>query len=338
VALLYATHPRYLDHDSGPRHPERPARLVAVAEGIRAAGLDEAIVPVEPRPARREELELVHPPAHIDALERFCDAGGGYIDGDTHVGPHSFEAALLAAGAGLDLTERLARGEGSAGFCAVRPPGHHASATQAMGFCLFNNVAVTAAALASHGERVMIVDYDAHHGNGTQAVFYDDPRVLYISMHEWPLYPGTGHVSETGRGAGLGATVNLPFPSGSTGDVYRRAVDEVVLPLSATFAPTWLIVSAGFDAHRRDPLTDLGLTAGDFADITRELVTVVPDGRRLLFLEGGYDLQGLTESVGATLSALLDGGAYRPEEATSGGPDDDVIAAALNLHRRAADG
>lgn len=338
MALLYATHPRYLDHDSGPRHPERPARLVAVADGIRAAGLDEAVINVEPRPARRDELELVHPAEHIDALQRFCAAGGGSVDADTRVGTHSFEAALLAAGAGLDLAERLAGGEGSAGFCAVRPPGHHATATQSMGFCLFNNVAVTAATLAAQGERVIIVDYDAHHGNGTQAVFYDDPNVLYISMHEWPLYPGTGHVAEAGLGAGAGATVNLPFPSGSTGDVYRRAVDEVVVPISATFAPTWLIVSAGFDAHRRDPLTRLGLSAGDFADITRELVTVVPTGRRLLFLEGGYDLQGLTQSVGATLSALLDDGAYRPEEPTSGGPDDDVIAAALNIHRRAADG
>lgn len=332
--LLYATHPRYLDHDAGDENPERPARLTAVHEGIRVAGLAEALVAVEPRLATREEIENVHPKVYVDALERFCGSGGGYLDGDTHVGPNSFEAARLAAGAGLDLVDRLIAGEADAGFCAVRPPGHHATASRAMGFCLFNNVAVTAASLADRGERVLIVDYDAHHGNGTQDIFFDDPRVLYVSMHEWPLYPGTGRLCDRGTGAGLGTTVNLPFPSGATGDVYRRAVDDVVVPLAAAFDPTWLIVSAGFDAHRRDPLTDLGLSAADFADMTRALMAVVPGRRRLLFLEGGYDLRALTESVGATLSALLDDGAYRPDEPTSGGPGAEVVSAALALNTR----
>ncbi|MDQ6695954.1 MAG: histone deacetylase [Actinomycetota bacterium] len=338
MALLFATHPQYLLHDSGAGHPERPARLQAVLAGIGAAGLGEAVHAVEPRRATREELERVHPAAYIDSLQRFCASGGGYLDGDTHVGHGSFDAALLAAGAGLDTAERLALGEGEVAFCAVRPPGHHALANRAMGFCLFNNVAVTAADLAARGERVLIVDYDAHHGNGTQDIFYASSDVFYVSMHEWPLYPGTGRADEMGCGEGVGTTLNLPFPAGTTGDVYLRAIDELVLSAAADFAPTWLLISAGFDGHRRDPLTDLGLTSADFADITRALCTLVPSGRRLLFLEGGYDLEGLTTSVGATLSALLDDGAYRPERATNGGPGEEVVDAMRTIRAQAASG
>jgi len=312
--------------------------LEAVLAGIAAAGLGEAISTVHPRRATREELERVHPAAYIDALERFCASGGGYLDGDTHAGTDSFDAALLAAGAGVDVVDRLERGEGEAGFCAVRPPGHHALANRAMGFCLFNSVAVAAANLAARGERVLIVDYDAHHGNGTQDIFYASPDVFYVSMHEWPLYPGTGRADETGHGEGAGTTLNLPFPAGTTGDVYRRAIDELVHSAAADFAPTWLLISAGFDGHRRDPLTDLGLTSADFADITCALTTLVPSGRRVLFLEGGYDLEGLTTSVGATLSALLDDGAYRPERATNGGPGTEVVEALRSRRAQAASG
>src|SRR5690606_15341955 len=159
-----------------------------------------------------------------------------------------------------------------------------------------NNVAVAAAALADRGERVLVVDYDAHHGNGTQDAFYGDPRVVYVSLHEHPLYPGTGTLDEVGRGAGLGTTINLPLPAGASGDTYRLAVDEVIAPMAASFDPTWLLLSAGFDAHRADPITGLGLTAGDFADLTAQLCSLVPAGRRLLFLEGGYDLDGLAHS------------------------------------------
>ncbi len=207
-----------------------------------------------------------------------------------------------------------------------------------MGFCLFNNVAVTASALAARGERVLIVDYDAHHGNGTQDIFYGSADVFYVSMHEWPLYPGTGRADEVGRGEGAGTTLNLPFPAGTTGDVYRRAVDDLVVPAAEGFAPSWLLISAGFDAHRRDPLTDLGLTSADFADLTAALVALVPAGRRVLFLEGGYDLDGLALSAGATLSALLDDGAYRPERATSGGPGAEVVDAACASRARAESG
>jgi acetoin utilization deacetylase AcuC-like enzyme len=337
VTLLVVTDPRFLEHDTGPGHPERPSRLRAVDEGIALAGLGDAVVPVEAAAAPREAVEAVHPPALVDAIERLSASGGGAVDADTRVGPSSFEAAMVAAGAGLELVRRLEAGEGDVGFCAVRPPGHHATPTRAMGFCLFNNVAVTAAALASRGERVAIVDYDAHHGNGTQDVFYEDPRVLYVSLHEWPLYPGTGALDEVGRGAGTGTNLNVPLPAGTKGDVYRRALDELVVPAIERFGATWLLISAGYDAHRADPLTGIELTSGDYADLTARLLAVVPAGRRLLYLEGGYDLDGLRDSVAASLAAAL-GEDVRPEPASTGDTGSHRLDAVLNFHRNAADG
>ena len=331
VTVLFSTAAEYLDHDTGPGHPERPARLQAVLAGVDEAGVRDALVRCAPRPATRDELERVHPSAYLDAIERFCRAGGGDLDPDTVAVAASWDAAVLAAGAGLDAIERLDAGEADAAFLAVRPPGHHATPTRAMGFCLLNNVAVAAAALAQRGEQVLVVDWDAHHGNGTQDAFYRDPRVVYVSMHEYPLYPYTGGLEEIGDGAGRGANVNLPLPAGATGDVYLAALDEVVAPLVERDRPTWLIVSAGFDAHRRDPLTGLALTAGDFGDLTARVMEYVPAGRRLLFLEGGYDLQALADSSAACVSALA-GADHRPEPASSGGPGRPVVEAALRLH------
>jgi acetoin utilization deacetylase AcuC-like enzyme len=238
----------------------------------------------------------------------------------------------LAAGAGPDAIERLDRGEADAAFLAVRPPGHHALAGRAMGFCLVNNVAVTAAALAARGERVLIVDWDAHHGNGTQAIFYRDPRVLYLSMHQFPFYPGTGSLAETGADEGEGYTINVPFPAGTRGDEYRAAIDEVVAPAAEWFRPTWVLASAGFDAHRDDPLTDMGLTSGDYADITERVMGLAPRGRRIALLEGGYDLAALAHSAGACVAALA-GEVYRPEPVTSGGPNSGVVERVAQLRR-----
>lgn len=298
--------------------------------GAKEGGVADALIACEPRPATRAEMERVHPATYLDALERFCASGGGKLDEDTKANDASWDAASLAAGAGLAAVEALDEGSVDSAFCAVRPPGHHALATRAMGFCLLNNVAITAAALADRGERVLIVDYDAHHGNGTQDIFYSDDRVLYVSMHEWPLYPGTGAITEIGRDAGRGHTLNFPFPEGATGDIYLEAIDEVLTGVVTAFGPTWLLISAGFDAHRRDPLTGLALSSGDYSMITRRLLEFVPRGRRLVYLEGGYDLQALADSTGSALAALV-GIDHRPEPATTGGPGRHVVHAVRDL-------
>ena len=325
MPVLFATHPAYLEHLTGPGHPERPSRMQAVISGAHRDGVFEALVPLEPVAASREALELVHPAWYLDRLRDMSAEGGGWIDADTRVSTHSAEAAALAAGAGLTAVAALRAGEGSAAFCAVRPPGHHATPTDSMGFCLVSNIAVVAAALAAEGERVWVLDYDAHHGNGTQAAFIEDPRVLFVSLHQWPLYPGTGRVTETGTGAGRGTTMNVPLPPGATGDVYLRAFDRVVAPVVERFAPTWLLISAGFDAHRDDPLTELGLTAGDFALLTARAMELVPAGHRIAMLEGGYDLDALSACAGAVLGTLA-GVPVAPESPSNGGPGAGAVA------------
>ncbi len=317
-------------HDTPAWHPERHARLVAAVAGVHSAGLGDAADWRIPRLATVDELAQVHARHYIESIERLCAAGGGEIDGDTSVARGSFETARQSAGAVIEALDALRAGDSAIAFAAGRPPGHHALPAEAMGFCLFNNVAIGAAGLLARGERVAIVDWDVHHGNGTQDIFYDDPNVLYVSTHESPLYPGTGRITDQGGPSAPRTNCNLPFAAGTAGDVFREAFDDVVVPLIDGFAPDWLIISAGYDGHRGDPLAGLDLTAGDYADLATRLRPLVATGRLLVVLEGGYDTGALELSVGATLSALL-GETYRPEPVSTGTVGRETIALARKL-------
>ena len=300
-------------------------RMDAALRGIEDAAPDDALIWAKGRAADRVDLARAHDERYLDVLERFAVAGGGHLDADTPVSSGSFNTAALAAGCGLVAIEALDRGEADAAFVAVRPPGHHATRERGQGFCLLNNIAVAAAALADRGERVLIVDWDVHHGNGTQDIFWDDPRVLYVSTHQSPAYPGTGPASDTGGPSAPGTTINFPFPPGTTGDAALAAVDEVVAPAVERFAPTWVLVSAGFDAHRDDPLADLAWSAGDYTLLARRIAAFAPKlGRFVAFLEGGYDLDALRRSVAATVSATV-GADIDTEPATSGGPGRETV-------------
>ncbi|HTX01998.1 MAG TPA: histone deacetylase [Acidimicrobiales bacterium] len=343
MPVLVAHDPAQDEHDPGPGHPERPSRAAAALRGILRSPAADDLVRFVPRPATPEELAAVHDPQYVRSLHERCAVGGGSLDADTLVDEGSYDLALRAAGAGLDAVARLDAGEADAAFLVLRPPGHHARRDRAMGFCLFNNLAVTAAALLRRGERVLVLDWDAHHGNGTQESFVSEPDLLFVSLHQYPWYPGTGGLGEVGTGAGAGATINVPLPAGTRGDAYRQAVEEVVLPAAEVFAPSWLLVSAGFDAHRDDPLAQLELSAGDFADLTERVARLVAPGRRILFLEGGYDLEALAACTEAVAAALA-GERIRAEPVTTS-PDHgaaardgvvgQVVTAARLLHERA---
>lgn len=230
-------------------HPERPERLAAALAGVGDLDLGDDVIFAAPYSATRDELSRVHDATYLDELGAFCCEGGGALDADTYATVDSWSIAQLAAGAGLSVIEEMERRENAVGFIAVRPPGHHALRDHAMGFCLLNNVAIVAAALRARGDRVAIIDWDVHHGNGTQAIFWNDPNVLFVSTHQWPLYPGSGATREIGGTDALGLTVNVPLSPGATGDVFVRGFDEIAVPVIDEFAPTWVLVSAGFDAH-----------------------------------------------------------------------------------------
>ncbi len=302
VALL--THDSSLRHEVPPGHPERPARVAAAVEGVRKTGF--RVIRRTAPAVDRGLLLSVHEAAFVERIERFCASGGGAIDDDTYVVAGSFEAALHSAGAGPEAIGLLAAGDADVAFIVTRPPGHHAEAGRAMGFCLFNNVALGAAAMRAEGHRVAIVDWDVHHGNGTQRLLGNDPEVLYVSLHEYPGYPGTGWVEEIGSGAGEGTIVNLAMPTGSGGADYRMAFSRVVEPILSQFAPDGLLVSAGYDAHRADPLAGIRLEADDYWWMASRLAAIVRADRTVFFLEGGYDLEAVTASVTATLLGALE--------------------------------
>jgi acetoin utilization deacetylase AcuC-like enzyme len=301
-------HPLFREHDAGPGHPERPERLEALRRGLREAGLEHRLVLPEPPAATPEQLQRVHSAAHV---ARIAATSGRSVrfDADTQAGPHSYEAALLAAGAVVDAVDRVLDGKLERAFCAVRPPGHHAESERAMGFCLFNNVAVGAAHARARGlERVAIVDWDVHHGNGTQGSFWRDPRVLYVSSHQFPFYPGTGSLGERGEGAGLGFTVNLPLPAGLGDEDYASVYRKVVLPICRSYDPELVLVSVGFDPHRDDPLAGMRLSERGFGALARVCLAAAGGaarGKAVFVLEGGYDLDGIARSAASVAAALL---------------------------------
>ncbi len=334
--MLFSCDGLFRAHITGSFHPERPERIDAVNHGIGEHHLRDLLLPIEPCEASDAELTLVHPPSYIATIERFAAEGGGHLDADTVVSARSGELARSGTGTLLSAVERLGDGVASGAFVAVRPPGHHASRDVAMGFCLFNHVAVAATALRNAGERVVIMDIDAHHGNGTQEIFYDDPEVMYVSWHQSPHYPHSGRAIECGSATALGATLNIPLPAGATGEHYMRSLDEFVGPAVEAFEPDWMLVSAGFDSHRADPLCDLALSSGDISELTTLMMQLVPKGRVAAILEGGYDLDALA-SCSAAMVAALGGVKLHPEPPTSGGPGARFVESAVHARERVLD-
>ncbi len=304
--------PRYLDHDMGAGHPESPHRLRAIVEYLDRSGTAARLIRIAPRAAEDEWITQVHTPSYVAALRAHAPTSGRIsLDADTAMSPGSLLAAYLAAGGALAAVDAVISGQVEHVFCAVRPPGHHAEAGRAMGFCLFNNVAIAARYLQNrHGvQRVLIVDWDVHHGNGTQHTFEDDPSVLFFSAHQYPHYPGTGRATEEGKGAGHGFTINVPMDAGEGDDEYLAVFQKVLLPAADAFKPEFVIISAGFDAHRDDPLASMGLTEGGYAELTTMVAGIARrhcQGRLISCLEGGYNLTALAASVDAHLRVLLD--------------------------------
>ncbi|MBI4517417.1 MAG: histone deacetylase [Deltaproteobacteria bacterium] len=312
--------PRYLDHDTGRGHPERRERVAVLLELVQEQAA--RVQPIAARAATGEELALVHDGAYVEEVALTQHLPRYAFDADTPASPQSYATACLAAGGFLALLEAIMAGQVDNGFALVRPPGHHAERTRAMGFCLFNNVAVGAEYLRRvHGlSRLLIVDWDLHHGNGTQHMFERDPGVLYISTHQYPYYPGSGAMEEVGRGEGEGFTVNLPFPAGFGDAEFAEAFTAVVEPIAEQFAPEFVLISAGFDAHVRDPLGGLEATEAGFERMARSLLAIAQrhaGGRCAAILEGGYDLTAIRHCAAAVLAELRGpGGEVRPAPAS----------------------
>lgn len=305
-------HDDYMAHDTGGSHPERPERLQAIHTRLDETGLRSDLLALAPRHADMSWLEKVHDPAHVANVKSRCERGLDYMeDFETMLCPQSFDIARLAVGATFEAVDAVMDHRANSVFCAVRPPGHHAEYDRAMGFCLFDNVVVTARYIQEtyNLERVLIIDWDVHHGNGTQHLLDNDPSVFYFSIHQYPHYPGTGRAEERGVGRGEGSTLNVPVSAGTGDDAYLRAFDEKLLPAMNDFKPEFVIISAGFDAHVRDPLSATQVTEGGFSEMTKRVQSIADDhanGRLISVLEGGYDLVGLSLSVEAHLKTLLE--------------------------------
>jgi acetoin utilization deacetylase AcuC-like enzyme len=330
---------RFLDHRGPAGHPERPERLSAIHEAV--APRRDRLDVMAPRPATREEILRVHRPDHFDRISRACEQAPAHLDADTYVSQESFEVGLLAAGGTVELVRAIAANRLQTGLASVRPPGHHAEANRAMGFCLFNNVAVAARALQAEDgvDRVLILDWDVHHGNGTQHSFEEDPSVLYVSTHEYPHYPGTGAASEAGRGRGTGFTINIPMPAGCGDAEYVGVLQRILVPAARGFRPDFVLVSCGFDAHRDDPLAGMLMTGDGYAAMTaivRNLADDLCGGRLAFVLEGGYALSGLREGAAAVLDAMLEPEAPNPPPAVAPGPGsplERIVEPVVQVHR-----
>ncbi len=306
------THPAYLEHDMGRQHPESPERLRAIAAHLESTGTLSRLTRIQPRIADMHWITRIHDPAYVQQLEeRVPRTGHVALDPDTTMSPGSLPAAYLAVGGALAAVDAVMENRVDQVFCAVRPPGHHAEADRAMGFCLWNTVAIAARYIQErHGcSRVLIVDWDVHHGNGTQHAFEADPSVLFFSTHEYPHYPGTGSQQERGRGAGEGTTINVPLSGGQGDDEYQAVYRDVLVPAADAFKPEFVLISAGFDAHRDDPLASMALTDEGYGELTRMVGAIAKthcQGRMVTCLEGGYDLRALAASVERHLLALMD--------------------------------
>jgi acetoin utilization deacetylase AcuC-like enzyme len=332
----YVIDPRYIEHMAVMDHPERPERIATLLDFMKEYKRD-GLKAVAPRPATLDEIAANHDRRLIDMVRATADVDAFAFDYDTTTNRRTFETALLAAGGLLALVDRIMENDVANGFAMVRPPGHHAESDRAMGFCFFNNIAIAARyLLQKHGlERVLIVDYDVHHGNGTQRSFYAIPEVMFISTHQYPFYPGTGAVGDFGVADGIGYTINLPFPEGYGDSEYLDGFHRVIEPIARQFDPQFVLISAGFDHHYLDPLGGMNVTKEGIAAMTRVILRIAGEssgGRCAAVLEGGYDLGALRESVGAVLDEM--GGDRLSDDVPEGGGADDIIAAVRQVHKR----
>jgi acetoin utilization deacetylase AcuC-like enzyme len=306
VGLVY--HPIYLEHDTG-LHCETASRLITIMSYLKNVGTMDRLIPIKPQAATVEQIARIHSPSYISGIESFAKRGGGYLDGDTIASPASYETAIYAAGGVISAVDAVMSGDVTYSFALVRPPGHHAIRDAAMGFCIFNNIAIAARdAIAKHKlERVLIVDFDVHHGNGTQDAFYSESDVLYFSTHQYPFYPGSGDVDEIGSGKGEGYTVDVPMPGGCGDAEYMRAFEEILVPVTKRYKPQLILVSAGYDAHWADSISSMQVTTTGYAKMTailKNLADEICGGKLVFALEGGYNVESLAESVDATINVL----------------------------------